>query len=107
MSYLIVVKASNENEYIKHGIGIHRIIVFNEEDNSNDVTIEELKTVQPIEVELTKIHCTIFEDNNACTEIAKCSKMNAGTKNISLKYHHFRSKVKDIMISIKYINTED
>ena len=107
MSYLMVFKASNENEYIKHGIGIHHIIVFNKGDNCNDTAIEKLKTVLPIEVELIKIHCTIFEDNNSCTEMAKYSKMSVGTKNISLKYHHSRSMVKDRMISIKYINTED
>ena len=68
--------------------------------------LEELKKVLPIDVETPKLHCTIFEDNNACIELVKCPKMRPRTKHIGLKYHHFRSKVKDNTISIQHIDTK-
>ena len=69
--------------------------------------LEELKAPLPIDIELPKIHCTIFEDNNSCIELVKCPKMRPRTKHIGLKYHHFRSKVKQGMVTIKYVNTQD
>lgn len=68
--------------------------------------LEILKAVLPIEAELTKIHYTICEDNSVCIEMVNCPKTRPRTKNISLKYYHFQSKVKNRIIFIKYINTE-
>ena len=67
----------------------------------------ELSKVLPIELETPKLHCTIFEDNNSCIELVKCPKMRPRTKHIGLKYHHFCSKVKEGLISVKYIHTND
>ena len=36
----------------------------------------------------------------------KCPKMRTRTKNIKLKYHRFRYKVKEILIAVKYIKNE-
>ena len=51
------------------------------------------------------VKCTVFEDNNGCIELAKCPKMRPRTKHISIKYHHFRSKVLDGTIKIMPIDT--
>eukprot|EP00957_Ditylum_brightwellii_P202288 15329487-Ditylum_brightwellii.AAC.1 len=48
--------------------------------------------------------CTVFEDNNGCIELAKCPKMRPRTKHIAIKYHHFRSKVKDDSTKIKRVD---
>ena len=68
---------------------------------------QELKDRLPIEDTTPKIHCTVFEDNNSCIEMVKCPKMRPRTKHIGLKYHHFRSKVKEGLITVKYVNTEN
>eukprot|EP00957_Ditylum_brightwellii_P185118 14096804-Ditylum_brightwellii.AAC.1 len=48
--------------------------------------------------------CTVFEDNNGCSESAKCLRKRLRTKHIAIKYHHFRSKVKDGLIRIKRVD---
>ena len=53
--------------------------------------IKELTEVLPIITEKAKVHCTVFEDNNSCIELVKCPRMRPRTKQIGLKYHHFRS----------------
>ena len=53
------------------------------------------------------IHCSIFEDNKGCIDLNKTPRMRPQTKHIALKYHHFRSHVKDKTISIQHIDTED
>ena len=34
-------------------------------------------------------HSTVFEDNNGAIALATAPKMNARTKHIAVKYHHF------------------
>ena len=47
------------------------------------ILIQELKEVLSIEDDKTKIHCTIFEDNNSCIELDTCPTMIPRTKHIS------------------------
>ena len=67
--------------------------------------LNEISKHLPIDLDCTKLHCKIFEDNNSCIELVKFPKMRPRTKHIGLKYHHFRSKVKEGMISVHYIST--
>ena len=69
--------------------------------------LKELSMVIPIEITSPNLHYTVFKDNNSCIELVKCPKMRPRTKHIGLKYHHFRSKVKEGLISIRYIHTKD
>ena len=69
--------------------------------------LEEIAKILPISIEMPKLHCTVFEDNNSCIELVKFPKMRPRTKHIGLKYHHFRSKVHAGLISVQYINTEN
>ena len=66
----------------------------------------ELAMVLPIIIEKAKVHCTIFEDNNSCIELVKCPRMRPRTKHIALKYHHFKSKVKKGLVSVKRVDTK-
>ena len=68
--------------------------------------LEEIKRVLPMDLERPKLHCKVFEDNNSCIELAKCPKLRPRTKHIGLKYHHFRSKIKEGLISVHYIHTD-
>ena len=68
--------------------------------------IKELALVLSIIIEKAKVHCTVFENNNSCIELVKCPRMRPRTKHIGLKYHHFRSKVKDEMISVHRADTK-
>ena len=68
--------------------------------------IGELAVVLLIIIEKAKVHCTIFEDNNSCIELVKYPRMRPRTKHIALKYHHFRSKVKEGLITVKRVDTK-
>ena len=52
--------------------------------------IEELALVLPIIIEKSKVHCTVYEDNNSFIELVKCPRMRQRKKHIGLKYHYFR-----------------
>ena len=68
--------------------------------------IGKLVVVLPIIIEHAKVQCTIFEDNNGCIEPVKCQRMRLRTKHIALKYHHFRSEVKEALIAVKEVDTK-
>eukprot|EP00957_Ditylum_brightwellii_P204464 15339361-Ditylum_brightwellii.AAC.1 len=38
--------------------------------------------------------CTVFEDNSGCIELARCPRMRPKPKHTSIKYHHFRRKLR-------------
>ena len=68
--------------------------------------LEQLKSILPIDIELPKVYCTIFEDNNSCIELVKCPKMRSRTNYIRLKYHQFRSTGKEEMVTVNDIDTK-
>lgn len=51
--------------------------------------------------------CTVFEDNTGAEELARTAKYRPRTKHIALKYHHFRQFVRNGIITINCINTND
>ena len=52
------------------------------------------------------VHCKAFEDNTGALELSKVPKMRPRTKHINNVYHHFRSYVRDKLISIFHVSTE-
>ena len=50
--------------------------------------------------------CTVFEDNTGAEELARTAKYRPRTKHIAVKYHHFRDKVRDGIITIEQIDTK-
>ena len=58
-------------------------------------------TVTPI------VRCELFEDNKGAETLANAPKMNARTKHIAIKYHHFREAVKAKYLQIKRVDTKE
>jgi hypothetical protein len=61
----------------------------------------------PVLTNPPKIHCKDFEDNAGAIEIAKETKMRPRTKNLNIKYHHFREEVKKGTDSIYHVGAKD
>ena len=59
------------------------------------------------EIEITLPPSKVYEDNNACLKFARLPRLTPRTKHIAVPYHWFRSKVEQLEISIKPINTVD
>jgi hypothetical protein len=53
------------------------------------------------------VHCKAFEDNMGALELSKVPKMRPRTKHINNIYHHFCSYVRDKMISILHVGTDE
>jgi hypothetical protein len=43
--------------------------------------------------ETTKLHITVFEDNNGALTVAQAPKMTPRTKHIGIKYHLFKDRI--------------
>ena len=53
------------------------------------------------------VRCELFEDNKGAETFANAPKMNASTKHIAIKYHHFREAVKKQILQIKQVGTKE
>ena len=53
------------------------------------------------------VRCEMFEDNKGAETLANAPKMNARTKHIAIKYHHFREAVKKKILRIKQVDTKE
>ena len=53
------------------------------------------------------VHCKAFEDNTGALEPSLVHKMRPRTKHINNVYHHFRQFVRNKLISVTKISTED
>ena len=69
--------------------------------------MEEIHPVFPVQVTQLKFSCKVHEDHWSCIKMAQAEKFSPRTKHIALKYHHFRSFVKQGLIDVQYIRTED
>ena len=67
--------------------------------------LREMQSVLSFTTDTPTVHCTIFEDNKGCIDLVNSPKMRPRTKHIGLKYHHFRSFVRDKTITIRYVET--
>eukprot|EP00957_Ditylum_brightwellii_P141050 10745787-Ditylum_brightwellii.AAC.1 len=66
---------------------------------------ESIRILQDSDVEFK---CTVFEDNNGYVlELAKCTRVRPRIKDIGIKYHHFRKKVKEGLIKVIKIDKKD
>ena len=68
--------------------------------------LTELQPAISFSVNVPTVHCTVFEDNKGCIDLVKVPKIRPRTKHIALKYHHFRSFVRDKKVSIQYVETK-
>jgi hypothetical protein len=54
----------------------------------------------------TKLHSTVFEDNNGALTVAQAPKMTPRTKHIAIKYHFFKGRIgQDTGIELAKIDT--
>ena len=67
--------------------------------------MEEINTVIPLHIDIPNFVCKVHEDNQSCIKMATGNKFTPRTKHIALKYHHFKTHVKDGRVSIKYCPT--
>ena len=93
-----IALSTTESEYMALSLSMRDVIPLME-------LLKELKEVVPSEDSAPTIHCTIFEDNKGCIDLVETPRMRPRTKHIALKYHHFRSFVKNKTVSIRYVET--
>ena len=68
--------------------------------------LEDIYKTLPIFLGAPNFKCTVHEDNQSYVKMAQFPKFSPRTKNIALKYYHFRSFVKSERVIIKYCRTE-
>ena len=69
--------------------------------------LEEINEVFPIGKKTPKVHCKVWEDNESCIKVVKNENFTPRTKHIAIKYHHFRSFIKNGNISVHSIDTKE
>ena len=89
-----------EAEYIALSQAMRDVIPF-----VNVLT--ELQTFYSDELSKPQNLCKLFEDNNGVMMLATEQKYRPRTKHIALKYHHFRSFVKDKKVTMLPIDTKE
>ena len=95
-----IALSTTEAEYIALSQAMRDVIPFVN-------IINELQAFYSDKMEKPKILCRLFEDNNGALLLATDQKYRPSTKHISLKYHHFRSFVREERISILPIDTKE
>jgi len=95
-----IALSTTEAEYIALSQSLREVIPLM-------TLLKEIDGVFPIGIQKPKIHCKVWEDNNSCISLAKGQKFSPRTKHIAIKYHHFRSFVKDKTIEIFPIDTRE
>ena len=97
----LIALSTTEAEYIALSTALREVIgIMN--------LIDELKERGfDLNAGVPKVVCRTFEDNRSCIEIATNHKTRPRTKHLSVRLHHFRSKVVDGSIKIEHISTKN
>ena len=69
--------------------------------------MEEIHLIFPVHITQPNFVCKVHEDNQSCIRMANSEKFTPRPKYIALKYHYFKSHVKQKKVSINYCRTED
>jgi len=69
--------------------------------------LKEINKVFPVHVKTPTFMCKVHEENQLCITMATLQKFTPRTKHNALKYHHFRSHVKNGAIQISYCRTTE
>ena len=91
-----ILLSTTESEYTALSLSMRDVILIME-------LLKELREVVLSETSAPTIHCTIFEDNKGCIDLVETPCMRPQTKHIALKYHHFRSFVKNKTVFMRYV----
>jgi hypothetical protein len=95
-----IALSTTESEYIALSQSIQEVIPMMN-------ILDKFWNILFIEEQVPKMKCTVFEDNLSCISVATAPRMTPRTKHIALKYHHFRSFVKNESIKILPIGTAE
>jgi hypothetical protein len=95
-----IALSTAEAEYIALSQALHDVI-------SLITLLQEINTVFPVHVSTPQFVCNVHKDNQSCITMATSQRFSPQTKHISLKYHHFRSHVKNGKIKITYCRTTE
>ena len=93
-----IALSTTESEYIAFSQALRDVIPLIE-------LLRELSASVQFEQNTPIIHCTVHEDNKGCIDLVEIPKMRPRTKHIALKYHHFRTFVKNKTVSVRYCET--
>ena len=91
---------TTDYEYIALSQAIREVIPFMN-------LIMKVGDIFPLHNLKPKFHCKVFEDNNSCIKMSEIPKFTPRTKNIAIKYKHFRKHMADKTISLFPINSKD
>ena len=69
--------------------------------------LRELRSVIPFGENALVIHCIVHKNNKSCINLIKTPRIQPRTKHIALKYHHFRSHVRDETVSMRYVESSE
>ena len=97
----MVSLSTTEAEYIALSKGLRETIPMME-------LIQELNNQQICTyLSVAKVHCKAFEDNSGAVELARMPKTQSCTKHINHVYHHFCTHIKQKLILIHQVKTND
>ena len=95
-----IALSTTESEYIAFSQSLRDVIPLIN-------LLRELDNVIPKCDKAPVIHCTVHEDNKGCIDLVESPRVRPHTKHIALKYHHFRSFVRDKTVSVEYVETNE
>ena len=95
-----ITLSTAEAEYVALSTAMRELIPFIR-------FIKELSTFIEMEEHKPKMKIRVYEDNEGAICMANALKFTPRTKHIALKYHHFRSHVKNKIIEILSIDTDE
>ena len=95
-----IALSTTESEYIAFSQALRDVIPLIN-------LLRELNNVIPQRDKAPVIHCTVHEDNKGCIDLVNTPRIRPRTKHIALKYHHFRSFVRDKTVSVTYVDTKE
>ena len=95
-----VALSTTESEYIALSQSMRDVISLVE-------LLEEINGIIDIYIPTPKVHCKVWEDNEGCISLANQQKFSPRTKHIAVKYHHFREKVNNGVVSVHPIDTKE
>jgi hypothetical protein len=96
-----VTLSTTEAEYIALSMALRDVIPIM-------LLIQEMKE-RNFQVICTEpyVYCKVFEDNSGALELARLPKLRPRTKHINVCYHHFREHVRNGLIKIFPVSTQD
>ncbi len=96
-----VALSTTEAEYIAMSMALRDVIPIMD-------LLKEMKEKQvPVICTEPYVYCKVFEDNSGALELARLPKLRPRTKHINVCYHHFLEHVRNGLIKIFPIGTED